>query len=325
MRLFALRATRPLGGLIAQAADTVLDPIEERDFPDGEHKSRPLISVRNEDVYVVQGLNAGSGQSPADRLLRLLMFLATCRDNGAARVTAIVPYMAFMRKEVQTKSRDPVSSKYLADLFEAVGPDMVVTLEAHNKAAFQNAFRSATVHLGMHHLFVAAVSRLVDPGKIVFLSPDSGGIKRTNLLLESFAADGHGKPGLAMMEKHRSEGIVTGELFAGDVEGSTVVIVDDIISTGGTILRAAEAARMHGAKGVIAVATHGLFNGASDALFSSKAVDRIIVSDSTGFDSIDVADARGKLAVVSCAPLFAQTIQRLHGGGSIGRLVGPTP
>lgn len=325
MRLFALHATRRLGEAIAREADTSLDPIEEREFPGGEHKSRPLVSVRNEDVYVVQSLNAGEGQSPADRLVRLLFFLATCRDNGAARVTAIVPYMAFMRKEVQTKARDPITSRYVATLFEAVRPDTVITLEAHNKAAFQNAFRCPTLHLDMHSLFAGALSRLIDPGKVVLLSPDSGGMKRASLLLESLVSDGHAKPTLAMMEKHRSDDVVTGDLFAGDVKGANVVIVDDIISTGGTILRAAEAARARGAKRVLAVATHGLFNEASEALFSGKTIDRLIVSDSAGFDAIDSAEARGRLAIVSCAPLFAETIKRLHGGGSIHRLLRPMP
>lgn len=325
MRLFALKATRELGDAIARAGDIALDPLEERDFPDGEHKSRPLVSVRNEDVYVVQSLNAGDGQSPADRLLRLLFFLATCRDNGAARVTAIVPYLAFMRKEVQTQPRDPVTSRYVATLFEAMRPDMVVTLEAHNQAAFQNAFRCGALHLDMHHLFIEAIARSVDAQKLVFLSPDSGGMKRANLLLQSYADEGHGEARLAMMEKHRSGGAVSGNLFAGDVKDADVVIVDDMISTGGTILRAAEAATKFGARRVFAVATHGLFNGAAEALFSSGLVHGVIVSDSATPFAISSAYRNGKLQVVSCAPLIAEMIKRLHGGGSIHRLLSPMP
>jgi ribose-phosphate pyrophosphokinase len=113
MRVFALSGTQILGEHIAREMSAGLDPIEERDFPGGEHKSRPLVSVRGEDVYVIESLNATARMSPAERLVRLLFFLATCRENGALRITAIVPYLAFMRKEVQTKPRDPVTRSSL--------------------------------------------------------------------------------------------------------------------------------------------------------------------------------------------------------------------
>ena len=324
MRLFALDGTQTLAKAIADAIGCELDPIEEREFPEGEHKSRPLISVRNEDVFVVHSLHGGNGQSPDDRLLRLLFFLATCRDNGAARVTAVVPYLAFMRKEVQTKPRDPITSRYVAALFEAVGTDMLVALEVHNKAAFQNAFRCRTVHLEGTVLLAPAVDRLVGDRPVVFLSPDTGGMKRAAQLKDSFELASGRTSTMAMMEKHRSQDVVTGDLFAGDVSGCDVVIVDDVIATGGTILRAAEAARARGAGHVFAVATHGLARQWSPQLARSAAIDRIVVTDSV--PDVSAPGAIGdRVDVVGCAPFLGEAIKRLHGGGSINRLLHPPP
>lgn len=128
-----------------------------------------------------------------------------------------------------------------------------------------------------------------------------------------------------MMEKHRSEGVVTGDLFAGSVEGADVFIVDDMISTGGTILRAAMACRARGAKRVTAVATHGLFSAGATEMFRSPALDRIIVSDSATPFHTTPEHAAGKLEVISAAPLMASAMKRLHGGGSIHRLLNPVP
>lgn len=325
MRLFALKGTEDLGRAIAAAIGCELDPIEEREFPEGEHKSRPLISVRSEDVYVVHSLCGGDGRSPDDRLLRLLFYIATCRDNGADRVTAVVPYLAFMRKEVQTKPRDPITSRYVAALFEAAGTDMLVGLEVHNKAAFQNAFRCRTTHLDAHHLLVGRVAQLAGAGRVVFLSPDTGGMKRAALVREAFEAAAGRPAGLAMMEKHRSAGVVSGDLFAGEVAGAEVFIVDDMIATGGTVLRAAEACRQRGAAHVHALATHGLFAHWSTDFVASPLLDRIIVTDSIGGLDELPPDSAPRVDIISCAGLLGDAIKRLHAGGSINRLLNPLP
>lgn len=171
MRLFALHETTIFGSAVAEAAGVVLDPLEEREFADGEHKSRPLTSVRGEDVYVVHALHGGAVRSPSDKLLRLLFFVATCRDNGAARVTVMVPYMPFMRKDQQTRPRDPVTTRYVAAIVEAAGTDMVVALEVHNPAAFQNAFRCRTTHLDMAEIFADRLAQLANGAPVFFCRP----------------------------------------------------------------------------------------------------------------------------------------------------------
>ncbi len=247
MRLFALNGSGELGASVARAMKVELDPHEERDFEDGEHKARPLVSVRGHDVYVVHALAAGDGQSANDRMVKLLFFLATCRDNGAARVTAVVPFLAYARKDRQTKARDPVTTRYVAQLFEAVGTDCLVTLEVHNFAAFQNAFRCRTVHFDARRLFVPAIARLAgEQHRAVVFSPDGGGVKRAQLLREAVNAEAGLDAGFGFMEKRRSRGVVSGDLFAGDVAGAAVFIVDDMIGTGGTVRRAARACRERG-------------------------------------------------------------------------------
>ena len=256
---------------------SILDPHEERDFEDGEHKARPLVSVRGEDVYVLHSLAGEGGSSVNDRLCKLLFFLATCHENGAAHVTAVVPYLAYARKDRQTKARDPVTTRYVAQLFEAVGTDRIVTLDVHNFAAFQNAFRCETIHLDTRRLFGPDRRRLAGDQPVTIFSPDGGGVKRAQLLKEAGGGNREGSR-LRLHGEAPQPGVVSGELFAGDVAGSAVFVVDDMISTGGTMLRAALACRKRGAR-VHAVATHGLFGKGIEALFS-PAIDSVVVTDS---------------------------------------------
>ncbi|RTM11085.1 MAG: ribose-phosphate pyrophosphokinase [Hyphomicrobiales bacterium] len=322
MRLFALRETNRLGGHVAKALDVDLDPHEERDFEDGEHKARPLVSVRGQDVYVLHSLAGEQGVSANDKLLKLLFFIATCRENGAARVTAIAPYLSYARKDRQTKARDPVNTRYVAQLFEAVGTDCLVTLDVHNFAAFQNAFRCRTLHLDAGGLFEPALRELAGADPIVVFSPDGGGVKRAQLLKERCEATIGNEVGFGFMEKRRSRGVVSGDLFAGEVDGRVVFLIDDMISTGGTMIRAAHACRERGAKDVHAIATHGLFSKGAEALFIEPAIGRVVVTDSVASVSGVSAGRAAKLRVLSTAPLIAEAIKRLHANGSISELAG---
>ena len=319
LRLFALKATSELGHDIAGALGQLLAAHEERDFEDGEHKTRPLDSVRDCDVYVVQSTHGGPAESANDKLCRLLFFIGALKDAGAARVTAVVPYLAYARKDRRTKPNDPVTTRYVAQMFEAVGTDVVVTLEVHNPAAFENAFRCRTVALTATPLFVDYAKALAGEPLCV-VSPDPGGVKRAELLRETLEAE-IGKPvGKGFADKHRSAGIVTGDLFVGDAAGATALIVDDLISTGGTLLRAAKAARKAGAKRVIAMVTHGLFMPGATQVIADPAIDRLVVTDSVPPFRLDAA-ARGKVEILRVAPLLAETIRRLHAGRALTDLL----
>lgn len=311
MQLFCLAASAELGAGLSAVLDVPLAAHEEREFEDGEHKARPLDPVNGADVYVVQSLHGGPQQSANDKLCRLLFFIGAIKDAGAARVTAVTPYMCYARKDRRTKPNDPVTTRYIAGMFESVGTDCVVTLEVHNPVAFENAFRCRTVALTGTPLFADYVKALPDK-KLSVISPDAGGMKRAELLREALEA-ALGRPvGKGLAEKHRSAGVVSGDLFVGDVAGTTALIVDDLISTGHTLLRAARSARKAGAERVIALVTHGLFMKGAAEVIADPAIDQVIVTDAVPPFRLDRPADNKKLVILPAAPLLAETIRRLH-------------
>jgi len=322
LRLFALNASRTFGEAVSARLGVPLAPHEEREFEDGEHKARPLASVRGCDVFVIHSLYGDATQSANDKLVRLLFFLGALKDAAAARVTAVVPYLAYARKDRRTKARDPVTTRYVAELFEAVGTDCVVTLDVHNLAAFQNAFRCRTEHLEANGLFVAHFAPLLPDGDVAVVSPDAGGIKRAEQFRTRLAAV-LGRPvGAAFSEKYRSAGVVSGEALVGDVRGRTAIVVDDLISAGSTIARTAQACRDHGATRVLAAATHGLFAGAANSVLAQSSVEQIVVTDSVPPLRVTAPALKAKLVEVGTANLFAEAIRRIHSGGSLVELMG---
>jgi ribose-phosphate pyrophosphokinase len=317
--LFALQATAELGQAIAGSLGCRLAAHEERSFEDEEHKVRPLVPVRGRSVYVVQSLHSGADESANDKLCRLLFFIGALKDAGAASVTAVVPYLCYARKDRRTKPNDPVTTRYVAQMFEAVGTHCVISLEVHNPVAFENAFRCRTVTLTGMPLFVDYVRALKDEAFSV-VSPDTGGAKRAELFREALEAALAMSVGKGFADKHRSAGAVSGDLFVGDVAGTTALVIDDLISTGGTLLRATRAARKAGARRVIALVTHGLFlAGAAEAL-ADPAIDRLVVTDSVPPFRLADGPARSKIEILPCAPLLAEAIRRNHSGEALSDL-----
>ena len=315
MLMFSLEPANPFAEGLADALDVTLSPHEERVFPDGERKLRPLVDPRGADAYVAHSLHGGPIDSPHDKLCRLLMFIATLKDHGAARVTAVVPYLAYARKDQQTKPLDPVGLRYVAQLFDAVGVAQLIVLEAHNVAAFQNAFRCPTVHLSAHRLFGELAQEVAGTGPLAVASPDPGGVKRALLWREALE-ERLGRPvSFAMIDKRRSAGVLSGDqLVAGEVEGAIVLLLDDLIASGETLQRSAAALRRAGAKDVIGWAAHGLFVGKAPQLLAADGLSRLIVTDSVPpFRLPDGGLVRAKLHVVSAIPLFAEAIRASHG------------
>jgi len=321
MQLFALDASRPFGELVARHLKLDLSPHEERDFGDGEHKARPLVSVRGKDAYVIQSLQGDADQSANDKLVRLLLFLATLKDDGAARVTAVMPYLAYSRKDRQTKARDPVATRTIARLIEAVGTDAVMTVEVHNLAAYHNAFRCPNWHLDTHALFSRHLAPEIEGRAVTVVSPDAGGVKRAQLFREMLAATIGRDVGAAFMEKRRSSGVVSGTHLVGDCEGAVAIVFDDMIASGGTMVRAARALKDRGAAEVIAVAAHGLFTGGADAAVGDPSVDRWLVTDCVPPRHLSPDLAARRVGTVSAVPLVAEAISRLHSGGSLTELL----
>jgi len=321
LSLFSLRSGQPLAERVADRLGIRLSAHEERDFEWGQHKSRPLESVRGSDTYVVQSLHGDLEQSVNDKLCRLLFFLGALRDAGARRVTAVVPFLCYARKDRQTKPRDPVITRYVATLFEAVGVDCVVTIEVHNLAAFQNAFRCRTEHLSAHRVFAEFLADRITDRELAVVSPDLGGIKRANLYREALSRR-IGRPvSNGFVEKHRSGDVVTGDTLVGDIEGRTVLLVDDMISGGTTLARAAAACRRAGARQVVAAAAHGAFIQEASRALGDAPIDRIAVLDHIPPSVLDANLVAQKLWLLDSATLLAEAIRRMHEGGSLTELL----
>ncbi|MGE5160995.1 MAG: ribose-phosphate diphosphokinase [Betaproteobacteria bacterium] len=310
MLLFALDATRDFGARVADALGAPLAPHEERTFEDAEHKIRPVVDPAGQDCVVLQSLHGEPGASGDDKLVRLLMFIAALRDHGARRIVAVVPYLAYARKDRRTQPFDPVSIRVVAQLFEAVRCDALVTLEAHNVAAFDNAFRLRAVTLSPNALFSAAASTLVGDEPVAVASPDVGGVKRAQLWREALERTLQRPVAQAFVDKRRALGVVSsGEIVTGDVAGATVLIVDDLIATFGTIERAAGALLKAGARRVLAFAAHGLFVAPAAEVLERTSVERVFVTDTVPPFRLDGRPARGRVDVLPCAALFAAAIR----------------
>lgn len=314
MLLFLLEPEDAFSKELAAGLGVTAAPFEERRFDDGERKLRPLVDPRGSDAFVVQSLHDGPLASPQDKLLRLLMFAATLHDHGAERVSAVVPYLAYARQDRRTQPFEPLSLRLLAQLFEAAPIDQVLVLEVHDLGAFQNAFRCPTVHLDAYRALQApALAGLAD-ARLAVASPDPGGVKRAQLWREALQEQVARPVGFAMVDKRRSAGALSGtDLVVGDVAGSTVLLLDDLISSGGTLRHAAQCLHKAGADRVIACAAHGLFTAGAEEALADPHLHALVVTDSVPpFRLRAEAAVRSRLRLASAAPLFAQAIRDLH-------------
>ena len=322
MRVFALDTNKNFVEHLTVSLGRSPDNHEERDFEDGEHKMRPLVSVRDEDVYVVHSLYSDQKQSVNDKLCKLLFFIATLRDAGASRITAVVPYLCYARKDRRTKPRDPVTFRYVATLFEAVKVDRVVTMDIHNLQAYQNGFRCLTEHLEAQKLFVDYFMEILHPKEpVVVMSPDIGGVKRAEKFRDMLSNTLTGSVDFAFMEKQRSQDVVSGTAIAGEVKGKTVIILDDLISGGTTMARAAAACKKSGSGDIYAVATHGLFNANANAALAEKSIKKVIITNSVSEERLTNKIVKGKLVILDVGHIFARVIQRLNAGSSLVALM----
>ncbi|RFA26172.1 ribose-phosphate pyrophosphokinase [Alkalilimnicola ehrlichii] len=320
-QLFAPAASRPFAERVAAELGLGLSPLEEREFEDSEYKIRPLLSVRGRDVYLLQSLAADRDNSADDKLCRTLFAIAALKDAGAARVTAVLPYLAYGRKDRRTKPRDPLTTRYVAQLFEAVGVDCVVGLDVHNLAAFQNAFRCRTEHLEARRVLLSWLQVELGEQPWTLVSPDAGGVKRVDRFRQACGRELGVEPPTAFMEKQRSSGVVSGTHLVGEVKDRVAIIVDDLVSSGTTLIRAAKACRKQGARAVYGVVTHGLFAKDANKVLADPALDRLVVSDSVSLWRLDPKLREQKVSEVSVIPLLAEAIRRLHDDGSLVELL----
>ena len=308
--IFAPAASAAFAQQIAVSLNVGLAPSEEKEFEGGEHRMRAGVDVRGQDIFVIQQLHGDTASSANDKLCRLLFFIGSLKDAGAASVTACLPYLAYARKDRRTHPRDPVTTRYVASLFEAVGTDRVVVLDVHNESAFDNAFRIESVRLDAAEMFAQQFAKSTQ--NVVVAAPDAGAMKRAHQFRSILEASGHRSVGTAFMEKIRSGGVVSGQTLVGDVAGAEVIIYDDLIASGTTVLRAVKAARKAGAIKVHVAATHAVFSDGAKALFAAEGPDTVLISDSIPLTAEFRALQGECLRICSVASLFAEVVRRLH-------------
>jgi len=324
IKIFGLNGTQDFAEKVCRYIDIEISSHIEKHFEDGEFYSRADQNVRGGDVYVIHSLYGDEEMSAGEKLANLAFFCGSLKDASAGRITVVCPYLPFARQDRKTESRAPIATKYVAQILEAMGVSRLLTMDIHNLAAFQNAFRIPTDNLEAKLLFVQYLEKQKDwKQPLVCLSPDSGGMHRTRRFRESLER----KLGMlnqisiAYLDKERlvSSGAVNGDKIVGDVENKDVIIIDDMISTGSTIKKSKEAVEAHGGTVYAVISTHGLFIG--DASGNLDGLHNIIISDTVPPFRLTGGDVSKNVHVVETAELFARAIRRNHDGASISELL----
>ncbi|MDQ3696197.1 MAG: ribose-phosphate pyrophosphokinase [Chloroflexota bacterium] len=275
-------------------------------WKNGESRVKLDENVRGSDVFVIQSIC----EPVNHHLMELLLIIDALRRASADRITAVIPYYAYAKQEKKTSGREPISAKLVANLIRTAGASRVLTIDLHSPA-IEGFFDIPVDHLRATPLLARHCKRegLHD---IVAVSPDAGGVART----EDFRVRMGGS--LAIISKRHPGPDVSETLeMVGDVDGCTAVIVDDMISTGGTLTLAAGLLHERGASPVIAAATHGIFAADALELIARSPLDRVIVTDTVPMPEFGPRD---KIEVITVAPLLAEAIMRIHKDLSISAL-----
>jgi len=297
-----------LAGAIAGNLGTELCRAEVGRFADGETKVRILDDVRGTDAFVIQPTCAPQNEN----LMELLIMIDALRRASAERVTAVIPYYGYARQDRKHEGRVPITAKLVANLIVTAGAQRVLTMDLH-ATQIQGFF-----DIPMDHLFAAPVMvkylRETSGPDIVVLAPDAGGMK----MAHAFANRLGGR--LALVEKRRkTDTEVEPGYVVGDLKGKNVIVIDDMITTGGSMAQAMVCAREHGARTIVGAATHGvLLDGAVEKL-AAAAPDEVVVTDTIPLH-IDPAGTGFKLKVLSVAGLLADAIRRIHLKESVSSL-----
>ena len=306
--LFAGTSHPELAQQIAKELKIRLGKIQIETFPDNEIGAHILESVRGKDVFVLQTI----ARHPNLYLMELLIIVDALKRASAHSITAVLPYFGYARQDRKalndkTGGRVPITAKLVANMLEKAGVTRVLTMDLHAEQ-IQGFFDIPVDNLFARPLLVEAV-RKEGWGKSVVVAPDIGSIR----LAKNFAEDL--KVEYAIVDKRRVNAKrVEAKALIGDVQGETVVLVDDICSTGGTLSTASSVCKKGGAKSIRAVATHGLLVGTA---FEKSAIEKMVVTNTI---PLPVGFSSRKVRVVSVAPLFARAIDSIAGAKSISSL-----
>ncbi len=274
-------------------------------FPDGEVDVKVHDDIRAKDVFILQPTCPPVNEA----LVELLTLIDCCKRSSVGRVTAVMPYFGYARKDRKDEGRVPITAKVVANCLTVAGVDRVLTMDLH-AAQIQGFFDVPVDHLYAKPVFKEAFSFL-QPGSAVVVAPDAGGIKMARAYAQTLGLH------FAIVDKRRmGPDQVASEHLIGEVEGKDVILVDDMISTAGTITDAARMVRKHGAGRIYIAATHGLFVGKAIERIKAAELEAVYVTDSVR----PRTDLPAFVDVLSVAPLLAEAIRRIHGNLSVTSL-----
>jgi ribose-phosphate pyrophosphokinase len=306
--LFTGNANADLGERISKSLGVPLGKAHLSRFADGEVWFQIADNVRGADVFVFQPTCPPVNEN----LMELLVMLDAFKRSSASRITTVIPYYGYARQDRKDRPRVPISAKLVADLLSAAGTDRILTMDLH-ASAIQGFFDVPVDHLFAAPVIIEYVSKLNLP-KITIASPDAGGVERARAYAKRLGAD------LAIVDKRRDQpNVAEVHKVIGDVEGRTVLIVDDIVDTAGTLTKVADAIKAAGAREVMASATHPVLSGKALEHINKSPLSRLIVTDSIPL-SPEKLDACKKITVLSVAELLAKAIRNIHEEASVTSL-----
>ncbi|MBN2171896.1 MAG: ribose-phosphate pyrophosphokinase [Candidatus Krumholzibacteriota bacterium] len=298
-------ANRPLAERICRAVGRPLTDSTIDRFSDGEIYVQINENIRGVDTFIIQPTPA-----PADNLMEMLILIDACRRASAARVTAVIPYYGYARQDRKDKPRVPITAKLVANLLAGAGVDRVLTMDLH-AAQLQGFF-----DIPMDHLFAAPVLLEFVQGQhlvpVCVVAPDVGSVKMARAFAKRLDAE------LAIVDKRRPAPNVSETLnLIGSVDGRHVVIIDDLIDTGGTLVNAADLCMARGARSVRAVASHGLLSGDAVQRLDDSVIDAVGITNSVNQDAGRLPE---KFRILDIAPLLGEAIRRIHNAESVSSL-----
>ncbi|MES2503915.1 MAG: ribose-phosphate pyrophosphokinase [Myxococcota bacterium] len=308
IRIFAGNSNPQLSQRVAEYLKQPLGARKITRFADGEIFLTIEESVRGHHAYILQSVAPPANEN----LMEMLIMIDALKRASATEITVVVPYYGYARQDRKAGPREPITAKLVADLLEAAGATRLISLDLH-AAQIQGFFDVPVDNLYATPIFLEDIESKFDPEEIVLVSPDAGGVERAR----SYAKRLH--TNLAIIDKRRPRANVAEVMnIIGDVSGKTAIIIDDMIDTGGTLTKAAEALIAAGCTGVWAYATHAIFSNPAIELIEKSALTEVVVTDSITLH----ADAQkcSKIRVLSCASLVGEAIRRVHTGTSISSL-----
>ncbi|MCJ1712841.1 ribose-phosphate diphosphokinase [Microbacterium sp. M1A1_1b] len=300
------RAHPELSEQIAEELGVDLVPTDARTFANGELYVRFDESVRGCDAFVIQ-----SHTSPINEwLMEQLIIVDALKRASAKRITVVAPFYPYARQDKKGRGREPISARLVADLFKAAGAHRIMSVDLH-AAQIQGFFDGPVDHLFAMPVLLEHFKAILDPSMLTVVSPDMGRVRVADIWSEKLGAP------LAIIHKRRDPLVpnqVTVHEIVGDVSGRWCLLVDDLIDTGRTIAKAAEALKAAGAIGVVVAATHAVFSDPATELLQSEFIDRVVVTDTLPVPH----DKRWeRLEVLPIAPLLARAIHEVFDDGSV--------